>query len=66
MVNHDEAARYAHWTVMTRAALDIVAEKIAEMDGKAEIHLTDGVPEMTSIRPRLFSRLGTDVLKSGA
>lgn len=44
VINPDEAARYARWPVMVRAALDAIAAEITATGGKAEIHLETGKP----------------------
>ena len=44
VVSPDEAARYARWPVMARAALDAVAHEIIAAGGKAEVHLAEGKP----------------------
>ncbi|MEX0942195.1 MAG: universal stress protein [Pseudomonadales bacterium] len=44
VVSPDEAARYARWPVMARAALDNIANEIIAAGGKAEIHLAKGKP----------------------
>ena len=44
VINPDEAARYARWPVMARAALDAIAQEVATAGGKAEAHLADGKP----------------------
>ena len=44
VIDPDEAARYARWPVMARAALDAIVAEIAAADGKAEIHLETGKP----------------------
>ncbi len=40
----DEVARYAHWEVMARAALDAIAAQIVAAGGRAEVHLATGTP----------------------
>ena len=40
----DEAARYARWPVMARAALNAIAQEVAAAGGKAEMHLAEGKP----------------------
>lgn len=37
-------ARFAHWPVMARAALDAVAREIAAAGGRAEVNLVEGKP----------------------
>jgi nucleotide-binding universal stress UspA family protein len=44
VVSPDEAARYARWPVMARAALDNIAHEIAAAGGKSEVHLAEGKP----------------------
>jgi nucleotide-binding universal stress UspA family protein len=44
VVSPDEAARYARWPVMARAALDNIAHEIIAAGGKAEVHLETGQP----------------------
>lgn len=44
VVSPDEAARYARWPVMARAALENIAHEIAAAGGKAEVHLATGKP----------------------
>ena len=44
VVSPDETARYAHWHVMARAALDAIAHEIIAAGGKAEAHLETGKP----------------------
>lgn len=44
VISSDEAARYARWPVMARAALDCIANEIAATGGKSEIHLATGKP----------------------
>lgn len=44
VTSSDEAARYARWPVMARAALDNIAHEIAAAGGKSEIHLATGKP----------------------
>ena len=44
VINPDEAARYARWPVMARAALDDIAAEVTATGGKAEIHLETGKP----------------------
>ena len=40
----EEAARYARWPVMARAALDAIAQDIIAAGGKADVHLAEGLP----------------------
>lgn len=44
VVSPDEAARYARWPVMARAALDTIACEVAAAGGKSEVHLATGRP----------------------
>ena len=44
VLNPDEAARYARWPVMARAALDAIAQEVAAAGGTAEMHLAEGKP----------------------
>ena len=44
VTNPDEAARYARWPVMARAALDTIAAEVTAAGGRAEVHLADGKP----------------------
>jgi nucleotide-binding universal stress UspA family protein len=44
VVSPDEAARYARWPVMARAALDTIAQEIIADGGKVEVHLETGQP----------------------
>lgn len=44
VVSPDEAARYARWPVMARAALDSIAREIAAAGGTCEVHLVTGKP----------------------
>ena len=44
VINPDEAARYARWPVMARAALDNIAHEVIAAGGKAEAHLATGKP----------------------
>ena len=44
VVSPDDAARYARWPVMARAALDNIAHEIIAAGGKAEVHLETGKP----------------------
>lgn len=44
VVSPDERARFAHWPVMARAALDGIAREIAAAGGTAEVHLAEGKP----------------------
>jgi nucleotide-binding universal stress UspA family protein len=42
VVGLDEAARYARWPVMARAALDDIGHEVEAAGGKTEVHLTEG------------------------
>ncbi|HEY0920088.1 universal stress protein [Devosia sp.] len=44
VVSPDEAARYARWPVMARAALDNIAHEIAAAGGTSEVQLAEGKP----------------------
>lgn len=44
VVSPDERARFAHWPVMARAALDVIAREIAAVGGRAEVHMAEGKP----------------------
>ena len=44
VVRPEEAARYARWPVMARAALDNIAHEVIAAGGKAEAHLATGKP----------------------
>ena len=44
VINPDEAARYARWPAMARAALDAIAAEITAAGGQSEVHLETGKP----------------------
>lgn len=63
VVGPDEAARYARWPVMARAALDNIAHEIAAAGGKAEVHLAEGKP--SEVIARLAAERDADLIVVG-
>lgn len=63
VVSPDEAARYARWPVMARAALDSIAHEITAAGGKAEVYLSEGTPSEEIAR--IASERKTDLIVVG-
>ena len=63
IINPDEAARYARWPVMARAALDTIAHEIIAAGGKAEVHLETGKP--SEVIAKVAADRDTDLIVVG-
>jgi len=59
----DETARYAHWTVMARAALDTIAQEIVAAGGTVEVLVSEG--KASEVIARLAEERQADLIVVG-